>query len=73
MNFKQIAKITEGKDLPQLGETGNGEPMVVYDGVTEDGIKYFRLEIGQDNNYMRNIYVYEDGTSEEIYTEGLPA
>lgn len=66
MNYRHIEKITRGRSLPLMREDSNGDPMIISKG-SADGINFFKIEIPQDNGYTRKLYIYEDGTSEELY------
>lgn len=67
MNYEYIKKITEGHTFPLSGTSDKGEPIIVEEGRTEDGEHYYRVEIAQDNDWIRVEEYYSDGTVTESY------
>ena len=68
MNYKQIEKVVKDRELPLIGETGDGDPMIISKGMN-GGKCYYKLEVPQDNGWVRHLYYYEDGTSEELFEQ----
>ena len=68
MNYKQVDKIVNGRELPLSGETGDEEPFIITKGRAGD-LDYYKISVAQNNNWMRILYLYEDGTSEETYEQ----
>jgi len=66
MDFKELQKITEGRQLPCGGTNEAGEPVVIEAGVN-DGVRYFCTTVAQNNNWCRINYYYEDGSYDETY------
>lgn len=66
MQYQELRKITEGKDLPMFGKTEDNE-IVIIEGGASEGERFFRTTTVQHNDWCRvNIY-WENGTIEETY------
>lgn len=66
MTYKELWKMTEGKEFPLWGLTNENEPTVIDRGRTDNG-HFFRLTIVQDNDWLRIVTLWEDGTTEETF------
>lgn len=65
MTYAELKKATNGKTFPLAGKNSDGENVIVEHG--QDEQKFFKLTTSQKNGWLRINYIYEDGTSEELY------
>lgn len=66
MTFKELEKMTAGKTFPLSAENVDGEPVVIECGKDND-LRFFKLSTAQTNNWLRVNYIWEDGTTEELF------
>lgn len=67
MTYKLLEQMTNGLSLPVAGVTEANEPVIVARGMTEDHRKFFRITVAQDNDWLKVVTFWEDGTAEETY------
>lgn len=66
MTYNELKEMTKGKELPLAGTTGDNEPCIVECGKNENG-RFFKILIAQDNDWLRIVTLWEDGTAEETF------
>lgn len=66
MTYQDLAKLTEGKPFPLCGTNEDGERVIIQHG--KAGQPFFKLSTVQHNGWIRTNYVYEDGSTEELYS-----
>ena len=64
--FDKIKKQTKGKSFPIAGINEQGEPTIIYHGVSEIG-EFYRVDTAQANGWIRTNIYYSDGSGEELY------
>ena len=64
--FRDLEKMTSGKNLPLIGKNEDNE-VVIIEGGANDGGRFFRVTTAQHNDWCRINTYWEDGTIEETY------
>ena len=66
MDYKELKKMTKGKQFPLAGRTAKNEPVIIEQGETDNG-HFFKLTIAQDNNWCRIVTFWANGDAEETF------
>lgn len=68
MTYQELKRITEGHTLPQGSRNKSGEVVIIIHGTDRSGQKFFAVKTYQENGWIQTNYIYEDGSTEELYT-----
>lgn len=66
MNYEELQKLVEGKDLPCGGTSNEGETVIIENEKNE-GDPRFHLTTIQNNGWLRHNYINKDGGREELF------
>lgn len=67
MTFKELKKLTSGKELPLMGKNENGEAVIIQ-AIGCKGEEGFKTTTAQHNGWVRENYFWKNGTVEELFS-----
>ena len=77
MTYNELEKLTEGKKLPFAGKNESGENVIIDRGCDRWSYRgeaweknFFKLTTAQSNGWVRINFVYDDGSTDELYQKG---
>lgn len=68
MTYQELHNMTQGHTLPQGSRNKSGEVVIISRGTDCSGRKFFAVKTYQENGWIRTNHIYEDGSTEELYT-----
>lgn len=66
MTYRELERLTSGKEFPILATNELGEPVIIEIGENENG-KFYRTQTAQENDWLRTNVFWEDGSVDELY------
>lgn len=69
MTYQELKELTKGQTLPLSGKNTSGENVIIEHRIPKQGQQYFQLTTAQHNGWTRINYIYEDGSTDELYSK----
>ena len=70
MEYKDVAKLTEGYKFPVFGKNADNENVIIERGRLS-GRRFFRISTAQTNGWMRYNTYWEDGDTAETFRRSM--